>query len=126
MLCFLFFGLCSGGGLIQQPLQSKATSLNPFPLREDKGQKQSCMLAPLSDRLSPPPVFRLSRSESSGSELISPPSPTGGTERHQRWKAVAFSLDPRLLLGSVSRRQALGCVRSPDFTPADHSGMISV
>lgn len=94
VLCFLFFGLCSSGGLRQQPLQSKATSLNPFPLREDKGQKQSCVLAPLSDRLSPPPVFRLSRSESSGSVPISPPSPTRGTERHQLWKAVAFSLDP--------------------------------
>lgn len=56
VLCFLFFGLWAP---IQQPLQSKATSLNPFPRREDKGQKQSCMLAPLSDRLSPPPVFRL-------------------------------------------------------------------
>lgn len=64
--CIFFCGLCSGGGLIQQPLQSQATSLNPFPLREDKGQKQSYALMALSDGLSPPPVFLVSRSAASG------------------------------------------------------------
>lgn len=110
---YFFFGLCSRGGLIQQPLQSQATSLNPFPLREDKGQKQSYALMALSDGLSPPPVFLASRSEASG--------------RRMRWLhrlgaltgigVGRLSSPPFMLTGFV-----LGAIIGPDdFAPADNS-----
>lgn len=112
-IIFFLFGLCSGGGLIQQPLQSQAASLNPFPLSEDKGQKQSYAFMALSDGLSPPPVFLVSRSEASGRRMR--PFHRGGARTGVGVGRLSSS--PFMLTGFV-----LGAIIGlDDFAPADNT-----